>query len=33
MEILEKLLRRRVFDEWISGLHRVVESDGEHIQT
>jgi histone-lysine N-methyltransferase SETMAR len=30
MENLEKSLLYRVFDEWISHLHLVVESDGEH---
>jgi hypothetical protein len=33
MKILEKSLLRRVFDEWISHLHLVVERGGEYIQT
>jgi transposase len=32
MENLEKLLLRRVVDEWISRFHLVVQSGGEYIQ-
>jgi hypothetical protein len=33
MENLEKSLLHRVFEEWISRLHFVLESGGEYIQT
>jgi hypothetical protein len=33
MEQLEKSLLHRVFDEWISSLHLVVESGGKYAQT
>jgi hypothetical protein len=33
MENREKLLLRRLFDEWTSSLHFIVESSGEYIQT
>jgi hypothetical protein len=33
MENLEKSFLHRVFDEWISRFHLVVESVGEYIQT
>jgi hypothetical protein len=33
METLEKSFLHRVFDEWISPLHLVLESGGEYVQT